>query len=114
MTGKVDKPGQFIAVGLSDDDLMGDDSVTDCRLLTDGKVVTRQSWNILDYENELLASVKGIEEIGSGTNEDGQITCKWKRSAKTEVKGKKFDMGLKSYYILLAKGDLEGGEYIRR
>src|SRR4051812_1426974 len=44
LTGKVES-GEWIAAGLSDDDIMGDDSVIDCSL-SDGKVVLKHGFNV--------------------------------------------------------------------
>lgn len=94
----------YVAVGLSNDAKMGDDSVIEC-VPEQGTVNAYTSWT--------SASPYGVSRQGIAQNfirmvekshVDGVIYCKVERDAVTTVKGQKFDLIKEKYHLLLATG----------
>ncbi|XP_019562157.1 putative ferric-chelate reductase 1 homolog isoform X1 [Aedes albopictus] len=94
----------YIAVGLSNDAKMGDDSVVEC-VPEQGTVNAYASWT--------FAGPYGVSRQGIAQNfirlleksyVDGVIHCKVERDAVTTVKGQKFDLINEKYHLLLATG----------
>ncbi|XP_076355010.1 putative ferric-chelate reductase 1 homolog [Tachypleus tridentatus] len=103
MTGALGSSNKYIAVGMSEDNKMGDDSVTECVLLNE-KVIVRQSWNIPStYNNEILKEPMEIYDQ-SGHYVDGVMTCRWKSKPLTTVKNTIHNIVNQNYHLLLAKG----------
>jgi hypothetical protein len=102
--GRVRDKTRWFAMGLSFDEEMGDDSVTEILISNDAKEI-RQSWND-EKSNQLIPNVKGIEQIAI-TLTDGFLSGKWRRDALTIVKDKHFDILNDKFYILLAEGPLD-------
>ncbi|XP_023215953.1 putative ferric-chelate reductase 1 homolog [Centruroides sculpturatus] len=102
---KVDSiSGHWIAVGLSEDQLMGSDSVGDC-VVANGKPSFHYSWNE-DKSNAIRNKISGIEVV-SATLKDGILSCKWTREISLVENGISFDLINNKYYLLLANGPLE-------
>ncbi|XP_076307156.1 putative ferric-chelate reductase 1 homolog isoform X2 [Tachypleus tridentatus] len=101
MLGLLDK---YIAVGISEDVKMGEDSVTECMLIN-GRVVVRQSWNInSSYKNEVLDNeLVGIYDQ-SGEYMDGVMSCHWKQKVIATRKNTVHSIIGKRYYLILIKG----------
>lgn len=94
----------YVAVGLSNDAKMGDDSVVEC-VPEQGTVNAYASWT--------SAGPYGVSRQGIAQNfirlleksfVDGVIHCKVERDAVTTVKGQKFDLINEKYHLLLATG----------
>ncbi|XP_062543328.1 putative ferric-chelate reductase 1 homolog isoform X2 [Armigeres subalbatus] len=94
----------YIAVGLSNDAKMGDDSVVEC-VPEQGTVNAYASWT--------SAGPYGVSRQGIAQNfirlleksyVDGVIHCKVERDAVTTVKGQRFDLINGKYHLLLATG----------
>ncbi|XP_065088018.1 putative ferric-chelate reductase 1 homolog isoform X1 [Ochlerotatus camptorhynchus] len=94
----------YVAVGLSNDAKMGDDSVIEC-VPEQGTVNAYASWT--------FAGPYGVSRQGIAQNffrlleksyVDGMIHCKVERDAVSTVKGQKFDMINEKYHLLLATG----------
>uniref|UniRef100_A0A0C9QEG1 CG8399_2 protein n=1 Tax=Fopius arisanus TaxID=64838 RepID=A0A0C9QEG1_9HYME len=93
---------KYIAVGLSEDDKMGDDSVVECTE-TAGKIYLHHSWNT-GHKNERLPSQSGMLSLEHSTFEDNRIYCRFTRERRTTVNNREFDIENNAYYLLLAMG----------
>jgi hypothetical protein len=94
---------QWIATGLSDDDIMGNDSVVECLVFKNGTTLFRNSWNS-GFSNYVINDE--IVVSGNVSYDNGLISCKWLRMPYTKVKGMTFNLIDNEYYIMLAKGKL--------
>lgn len=94
----------YVAVGLSNDAKMGDDSVIEC-VPEQGTVNAYTSWT---FSGPYGVSRKGIAQnfirLLEKSYVDGVIHCKVERDAMTTVMGQKFDMINEKYHLLLATG----------
>ncbi|KAG1668403.1 putative ferric-chelate reductase 1 [Nymphon striatum] len=100
----------YVAVGLSSDDKMGDDSVTTC-MLKNNVVEVKQAWNVDKpgkTSNILSSPEVGISQT-SGTYQDGTILCQFIRGIKTSIEGNTFDLNSTEYFLLLAVGPVGNG-----
>ncbi len=105
--GRVRDKTRWFAMGLSFDQEMGDDSVTEILVSNDAKFNgIRQSWN-QEENNQVIGHVKGIKQIGNITLTDGILSGKWQRDGLTIVKGNNFDILHDKFYVLLAEGPLD-------
>lgn len=95
---------RWVGVGISEDDSMGGDSVTEC-LVQNDRVIVQQSWNTEPKKgNKVLSNpTLGIND-NSGSMVDGVMTCKWKRPLVTNIQGVTFNLADNKYYLMLAKG----------
>ncbi|XP_044737740.1 putative ferric-chelate reductase 1 homolog isoform X2 [Chrysoperla carnea] len=98
--------GAYVAVGLSDDDKMGDDSTIECvRDATGldahmGYTVPRPNLNAFRLPNSKYGiTIKNVSAV------DGGIYCRVVRDAKTTVQGKSYDLINDQFYIMIAAGD---------
>nr|CAH7735461.1 unnamed protein product [Callosobruchus chinensis] len=89
---KVDRNDALVAVGLSEDAKMGDDSVMSC-------VKTNREWTLI-WNGRILA----IRSKGSEIVVNGAIYCRIRRNAVTVVNGKTFDQLRDTYHLLVAAG----------
>lgn len=94
----------YVAVALSNDAKMGDDSVIEC-VPEQGTVNAYASWT---FAGPYGVSRQGIAQnfirLLEKSHVDGVIHCKVERDAVTTVKGQKFDMINEKYHLLLATG----------
>ncbi|KAK9497211.1 hypothetical protein O3M35_004571 [Rhynocoris fuscipes] len=94
----------YIAVGLSDDDKMGGDSVMEC-VNTGRNIVAYMSWN---KPGAKANTREGISQTGlkliNGNTTNGVIYCEFTRETVTVVEQKTFDLMNNKYIILLASG----------
>ncbi|RWS15655.1 putative ferric-chelate reductase 1-like protein [Dinothrombium tinctorium] len=105
--GKV-SVAQWFAMGLSNDNLMGDDSVTECQVNEAGATLIRESWNIVvkeSYSNVYVNANETVAQNLQTKSEDGFVKCAWKRDMNTQVKGSSFD--LSNIFVLLAYGPFQ-------
>ncbi|XP_008208684.1 putative ferric-chelate reductase 1 homolog isoform X1 [Nasonia vitripennis] len=93
---------QYVAVGLSDDTKMGDDSVVECENRND-RVSLQMSWNE-GKRNRRIAKPSNSVDLLSGSAQDGILTCRFSRNKITVVEGRQFDLVSKPYHLLLAAG----------
>ncbi|CAG2113108.1 unnamed protein product [Medioppia subpectinata] len=108
-----DSKDSWVGVGLSADDKMGDDSVSEFIIGKDGKIAFKQG---LTYCKKTAdgspdcgikdVDVKGIKET-SGAYADALLTGKWSRQEDTTVDTLDFNMKTNKYYILLAYGPVD-------
>lgn len=94
----------YIAVGLSTDGKMGDDSVIEC-VPEQGTVNAYSSWT---FSGPYGVSRQGIAQnfikLVQQSYVDGVIHCTVERDAVTTVKGQRFDLINEKYHMLLATG----------
>ncbi|CAL8125529.1 unnamed protein product [Orchesella dallaii] len=98
----------YVAVGISKDVKMGDDSVTEC-VRENGEVFGYTSWNYNRKGvkgNKRMRSCNPMQEFEGGIKEtnDFLMYCSWKRPSVTKVKGITFNLG-DPHYLLVAEGD---------
>ncbi|XP_015126559.1 putative ferric-chelate reductase 1 homolog [Diachasma alloeum] len=94
--------GKYVAVGLSEDAKMGDDSVVEC-VENSGKIFIHHSWNT-GHKNDRLPSQSGILNLEHSSFVDNRIYCKFTRERRTVIKGHEFDIENKAYHLLIAMG----------
>ncbi|XP_066996318.1 putative ferric-chelate reductase 1 homolog [Anabrus simplex] len=102
---------QYVAVGLSDDKFMGDDSVIECANDGSGSkgVNAYMSWNPGKFNQRLSDNItNNAIELLTGTAADGTLHCKVSRSEVTEIMGRTYDLANNKYFLLLAAGNLKG------
>ncbi|XP_049298973.1 putative ferric-chelate reductase 1 homolog isoform X2 [Anopheles funestus] len=94
----------YVALGLSDDAKMGDDSVIEC-VPEQGTVNTYASWTTVGpYGSTRLGVPQNIFQVMEKSYNDGVIYCKLERDAVSMVKGKKFDLVNDKFHLLIAAG----------
>ncbi|XP_037920288.1 putative ferric-chelate reductase 1 homolog isoform X2 [Hermetia illucens] len=98
------QPG-YVAVGLSTDNKMGDDSIIEC-VPQGGKVNAFTSWTSgnPNYGDSREGINQNIIRLLASSHKDGVIYCKVERDPVTEVKGRTFDLIKQRYHLLLAAG----------
>ncbi|XP_046388987.1 putative ferric-chelate reductase 1 homolog [Ischnura elegans] len=94
---------RYVAVGLSSDKDMGDDSVTECELGTNSAVNLYTSYNN-GKSNKRSPNKNGVSLISS-SYEDQVMQCKFTREPVTVAGEKTYDLINTPYHILLAAGD---------
>uniref|UniRef100_A0A1L8E3J5 Putative reeler domain protein n=1 Tax=Nyssomyia neivai TaxID=330878 RepID=A0A1L8E3J5_9DIPT len=92
----------YVAVGLSKDDKMMDDSVIEC-VPEGGRVNVYASWTEARPYNAVRQAGGHLRLLNSSFN-DGVIYCNVERDARTTMMGKTFDLLNNEYYLLLAAG----------
>ncbi|XP_025160068.1 putative ferric-chelate reductase 1 homolog isoform X3 [Harpegnathos saltator] len=93
---------RYVAVGLSDDKNMGDDSVVECAN-EDGEIALHMSWNS-GKSNKRHATPEGAVQLESKAIRDGVIYCKFRRDKLTTVHGRTYDLVNTPYHLLVAAG----------
>lgn len=97
------RKGKYVAVGLSENNKMDDDSVVEC--VNEGDDVRLYtSWNTPDKSNERQRLQMGDVQLERKSFKDGVISCQFWRDKVTMIKDRKFDLVNKPYYLLLAAG----------
>lgn len=96
------KKSVWVGVGLSDDSLMGGDSVVEC--VNDGtNVGLFMSYNT-GKTNARHSTPSGAVQLDSGTVTDDTISCKFWREKLTTVQGQEFNLVNTPYHLLVAAG----------
>lgn len=95
--------GKYVAVGMSKDEKMGDDSVVECIDEADA-IKIYMSWND-GKKNKRITNTGGMVKLQKSFIEDGNIYCQFTRDTKTLVNSREFDMENNAYYLLLATGE---------
>ncbi|XP_055626075.1 putative ferric-chelate reductase 1 homolog isoform X2 [Toxorhynchites rutilus septentrionalis] len=94
----------YIAVGLSNDAKMGDDSVIEC-VPEQGVVNAYTSWTSAGpYSASRQGIAQNFIQLREKSYVDGVIHCKVERDPVTTVKGQRFDLIREKYHLLLATG----------
>ncbi|CRL00019.1 CLUMA_CG013306, isoform A [Clunio marinus] len=100
------KSAAYVALGLSDDEKMGKDSVVEC-VNESGSVKAYTSWTIVS-NGKFDAPRTGIPQnsirLIEGRLENGMIYCQVERQPVTIINGIKFDLTKQNYFLLLASG----------
>ena len=95
----------YMAMGISQDAFMGNDSVTEC-FRVGPNVMARNSWNV-GKSNTL--TVEAPRDRFSYTFANGLTSCSWTTQYVTEANGQRYDFQNNKYFILLAKGPVSNG-----
>ncbi|KAL1114933.1 hypothetical protein AAG570_007756, partial [Ranatra chinensis] len=99
------KSASYVAVGLSEDNKMGGDSVVECVNEGDGTVKAYMSWNVPGKkENRRKGLNQAYINLVNGSVVDGYIYCKFTRQILTTVEQKSYDLTKDKYFLLLASG----------
>ncbi|XP_012535787.1 putative ferric-chelate reductase 1 homolog [Monomorium pharaonis] len=96
------KGAKYVAVGLSDDKNMGEDSVVECTNEGNG-IALHTSWNT-GRRNTRYTMPEGAFELEDRAIKDDMIYCKFRRDKLTYVQGRKYDLVNTPYHLLLAAG----------
>lgn len=99
---KATEDAAWVGVGLSDDALMGNDSVIEC-VKENGTVNSYMSWTGINPYRATRVPKQGILLL-NGKSEGDELYCKVRRATVTTVEGVTFDLKKKLYHILLASG----------
>ncbi|XP_046610894.1 putative ferric-chelate reductase 1 homolog [Neodiprion virginianus] len=92
----------YVAVGLSADSKMGEDSVVEC--VNNGTAVGLfTSWNA-GKTNTRHSTPSGFVQFDSGIVTDDTITCRFWREKSTIVEGRQFDLVNTPFHLLVAAG----------
>ncbi|XP_069683115.1 putative ferric-chelate reductase 1 homolog [Periplaneta americana] len=94
----------YVAVGLSRDNKMGEDSVVEC--VNDGRGPNRvnayMSWNA-GKSNRRLKIQDGID-LKNSSFVDGKVYCRFMRDRVTTVEGEEFNLATDQFNLLIAAG----------
>lgn len=95
----------YLALGISDDNKMGDDLVTEC-IVQNGEVAqyTSLTSGEPNYGTTRIGVPQNTAKIVDKSLIDGKIYCKVQRNIVTTVQGKMFDLMNNQYNIMLALG----------
>ncbi|XP_070495050.1 putative ferric-chelate reductase 1 homolog [Chironomus tepperi] len=93
----------YVAMGLSNSQSMGDSSVIECVRLQAG-IQSFKSWTIGITRAERSNIDANIIDFIAGWDIDGRIYCKVQRIPESVVRGVTFDLVNSNYYLLLAGG----------
>lgn len=95
----------YVAIGLSEDDKMGDDSVMEC-LPQGGTIQAYTSWTrgMPNYGASRDQVPQNIIRLLQGSYEDGVIYCRIERIALSQVQGHTIDLVNNKYHLLVASG----------
>lgn len=101
-----EKQPAYIALGLSDDTRMGDDSVIECVPSPTGEINAFTSYTSLNpYASGRDNIPQDIITLIESSFNDGTIYCKVERDAVSQVRGRTFNLANDKYHVLLALGD---------
>ncbi|XP_053395528.1 putative ferric-chelate reductase 1 [Mercenaria mercenaria] len=96
---------QWIALGLSNDQEMGTDSVTEC-VMNGNNVVVAKSYNPGEYNSPLTDASEGLSNA-QGSVSDGVLTCTYSQS-KTSSNNEIFNLDT-DWHLLVANGKASNG-----
>lgn len=100
-----DKKPAYIALGLSSDRKMGEDSVMEC-VPENGIVRAYTSYtSISPYSSSRSDISQSIINLLESSYNDGTIYCKVERNPVSTIRGTTFDLINDEYYLLLATGE---------
>ncbi|KAK2708879.1 hypothetical protein QYM36_014491, partial [Artemia franciscana] len=100
----------YIAVGMSFDDSMGQDSVAEC-VQINGKFNLYHSYNNQYYNTRLSDTEQEGFELLDSYIENHHMYCRYKRPKVVSVDGRSFDLA-DNWYVLLATGKATEGNII--
>ncbi|KAL5022071.1 hypothetical protein ScPMuIL_001226 [Solemya velum] len=104
---------QWFAIGLSDDDKMGSDSVSECIMKSDG-VDVYHSWNKDDHTNQDIPASKSLGiRYEKHVKEDKYFMCEfYLKKTPSNAPPEIFSL-TENWYILYAHGDMNGDQKAR-
>lgn len=104
-SGQSNEKPAYVAVGISEDDKMGDDFVMEC-IPENNKVQLYSSWTTGNPNYGL--SRDGVPQdqarLTRGSYVNGTIYCKIEKTAVSYIRGRKLDLINNKYHILVASG----------
>ncbi|ODN04806.1 putative ferric-chelate reductase 1 [Orchesella cincta] len=115
LSGKVPKTGGYVAVGLSEDEHMGDDHIVECVKLADNSTRYYQSWSFGRKQPRRLQDdpriIKMQDKYPKYDYLHEILTCRFRRPIETSVeidgRYKRFNLlEPRKFHILLARGNL--------
>ncbi|KAG5667410.1 hypothetical protein PVAND_015391 [Polypedilum vanderplanki] len=100
------KQAKYIAIGLSKDKWMGEDSVIECVKNNDKVDIFSSMTNTEggEYGAPRDGVPQNIMKLVEGKIVNGEIYCKVERDLVTKVKGIDFDVNKPNYYVMLVSG----------
>jgi hypothetical protein len=112
LLGNVDgKKLKYIAYGISNEKHMSG-SVVQCFLDSNGYAKSATSVNTHHPMGNKVIAVDGIN-LEESRFENNMLYCSWTRKANTRVEGVEYDLMNKTYYLLVARGDMaDSGLYL--
>ncbi|XP_041357891.1 ferric-chelate reductase 1-like [Gigantopelta aegis] len=99
---------RWIAVGFSQDVLMGDDSVTECMVDRKGAVKVYNSYNDAKTNHRLDDKVAGLSKM-EGSFVNGQLDCRFHRNKTSRYDPKMFDLN-EHWFMMFSDGDALAGD----
>ncbi|KAL0118629.1 hypothetical protein PUN28_009358 [Cardiocondyla obscurior] len=96
------RDAKYVAVGLSDDKNMGEDSVVECTN-DNGEIALHTSWNAGKHNTRYRMS-EGAVELESAAIKNDMIYCKFRRDKITNIQGRTYDLVNTPYHLLVAAG----------
>ena len=112
VSGQATSEDSYVAVGLSDDATMGEDSTMVCYQSAPGVFQVSMTWNDpskIGGSNPLSDPNLGLSDV-EGSLSDGVLSCTFTRDRKTQVtvpgtsQSVEFDLEEEEYFLLLAMG----------
>lgn len=104
----------YVAVGLSRDNKMGEDSVVEC--VNDGKgpnpVNAYMSWNFGKNNRRLKPQEQEGIQLKNSSFVNGNVYCRFERDTVTTVEGEVFNLATDQYNLLIAAGTSATGTNI--
>jgi hypothetical protein len=99
---------QYIAMGFSKNQAMGNTSVTQCTLSTSGNLQSGQSYNPPNQHYNILNKqpLNGVLSASLVALPGSYLTCNVKRARTVTIDGNKFDVCANNLYLLVAAGPL--------
>ncbi|XP_071560444.1 putative ferric-chelate reductase 1 homolog isoform X1 [Temnothorax nylanderi] len=94
---------KYVAVGLSDDKNMGEDSVVECTN-ENGEIALHTSWNS-GKRNTRYTMSEGAVELETASIKNDKIYCKFRREKLTNIQGRTYDLVNTPYHLLVAAGN---------
>merc|ERR1712002_831950 len=96
-----------VAIGFSDDTLIGDDSVSECVWKkNDGVMEIEQSYNVDEVENNRYRDENGGLSEKKGKLSNGRVRCSFKRTKQLAAINEIYDLD-KPYHLVLAQGKVD-------
>lgn len=93
---------------------LGNDSVTDCALLSDGRPHLLHSINIGKSNEELSDTEFHGATVVNTTYTNGILYCKWRKRRRFTLRGTRYDLKDNKYYMMISYGRLTSISSFRR
>ncbi|KAI2807574.1 DOMON domain-containing protein frrs1L [Blomia tropicalis] len=106
LSSSISTTSAYYSMAFSHDRIMGNDSVTDCALLSDGRPQLLHSINTGKSNEELSDTEFHGVTVVNATYSNGMLYCKWRKRRRFTLRGTRFDLKESQYYIMMAYGRL--------